>query len=101
MRKGQFFFNYLRGYMGNAKGLDNPYPACHMVFFNISDENWEKMEKDYNDWKSGKDFKFTEKPFGESIISNEHMKAFSESIRELLKDEKIKKLVDDIKDGSV
>ncbi len=85
MRKGQFFFNYLRPLFGEGD-IKHPYPNCHVVFFNLSDEYWKIMEEDYEKFKRGEPFEFPENPFDGDIISNEHHKAFGESIKDIMKD---------------
>lgn len=75
MRKGQFVFNFLRDYFGKGT-TDNPYPNCHSVIFNVSDENWDIIESEYKKYKSNPvEYEFPKKPFGDSIISKVHAEA--------------------------
>ena len=84
MRKGQFVFNFLRDYMGESRGLENPYPRCHWVLFNISDEYWTIIELEYAKFKSNpREYTFPSKPFGDSIISKEHGEAINRVFLEL------------------
>lgn len=86
IRHGQFVFNFLRDYFTSGT-IENPYPNCHSVIFNISDEYWDVIEKEYEKCKNSKgDYVFPKKPFGESIISPEHEKAMNESFRDLIQD---------------
>lgn len=71
------------------KGMDindyNPYPLCHNVLFQISDENWEIIEKEFNVFKNDPaNYKFPRKPFGGSIISEEHKKAIHSMFKDVL-----------------
>ena len=85
LRKGQFIFNFLRDYFSHGD-IDNPYPNCHFVIFNISDEYWDKIEEEYKKFKSDPSkYSFPSKPFGDSIMSPEHAKALSESLQDLAK----------------
>ena len=87
MRKGQFFFNYLRPFFKNG-GIENPYNNCHFVFFNLSDEYWEIMEDDYKKFMDGKPFNFPTNPFDGRLCSPEHEKALGKSIRDILNENK-------------
>jgi len=83
MRKGQFIFNFLRDYFSDGD-FEHPYPNCHSIFFNISDEYWETIEDEYRKFKnSPHNYKFPRKPFGDSIISKEHQEAMKSMFREL------------------
>ena len=63
-----------------------PYPNCHSVIFNISDEYWKVIEQEYDKFKSNpKDYQFPKKPFGESIISKEHEEAIKTMFTKTLK----------------
>lgn len=68
--------------------LENPYPNCHKVLFNISNEYWEIIEKEYTKFKRSETYVFPKKPFGDSIISPEHEKAMKDSFSDLFKDMK-------------
>lgn len=86
MRKGQFIFNFLRPYFSKGDH-NNPYPNCHNVIFQISDENWSVIEEEYLKFHNNPTgYKFPEKPFGDSIISKEHETKMEESITELFQD---------------
>lgn len=77
--------------MGTSTGkwMDNPYPNCHSVLFQISDEYWDKIEDEFKKFKKDPlNYVFPKKPFGDSLISPEHEKAMSESFSELFKDMK-------------
>lgn len=90
MRKGQFIFNFLRDYFTHGD-IDNPYPNCHNVIFNISDEYWDIIEKEYALYKytisgespSRKPYIFPKYPFGKSIISKEHEEAMKSMFKDL------------------
>lgn len=83
MRKGQFIFNFLRDYMGDGT-FENPYPNCHWVIFNISDEYWATIEDEFKKFNnSPQHYKFPKKPFGDSIISKEHKKAMKTAFADL------------------
>ena len=85
MRKGQFIFNFLRDYFSIGT-INNPYPNCHYILFNISDEYWEIIEKEYEKFKqSPQTYEFPKKPFGKSIISKEHGLALSEMFRDIFR----------------
>lgn len=85
MRKGQFVFNFLRDYFSHGD-IDNPYPNCHFVIFNISDENWQIIESEYDKYKKGSGvYKFPKKPFGDSVISKEHAEAISSMFKDISK----------------
>lgn len=85
MRKGQFVFNFLRDYFGKGT-FENPYPNCHSVIFNVSDENWDIIEQEYTKFKSNpREYQFPKKPFGESIISKAHEEAMKSMFTKNLK----------------
>ena len=56
--------------------FESPYPNCHSVIFNISDEYWKVIEEEFDKFKSNpSEYQFPKKPFGDSIISKEHAEA--------------------------
>jgi hypothetical protein len=63
--------------------LQNPYSNCHSILFNISDEYWDIIEKEYLKFKSGSKYKFPKKPFGDDIMSPEHKKALAKCFKDL------------------
>lgn len=70
--------------MGEANDI-HPYPNCHQVLFNISDEYWKTIEQEYLNYKSshGK-YVFPKKPFGDDIMSPEHKEALEKCFKDLL-----------------